>query len=57
MAEDGGGEGSSGEDPRIKVLEHYCLKTLKQVSDPHYLEWWKQAIPPRVSAACTVCIM
>jgi len=34
MAEDGGGEGgSSGEDPRIKVLEHYCLKTLKQVSD------------------------
>lgn len=31
MAEDGDGEDGSGGDPRMKLLELYSLKTLKQV--------------------------
>lgn len=31
MAEDGDGEEGSGGDPRMKLLELYGLKTLKQV--------------------------
>lgn len=32
MAEDGDGEEGSGGDPRMKLLELYSLKTLKQVA-------------------------
>ena len=33
MAEEGEGGGGGGEDPRIEMLQQYCLKTMKQASE------------------------
>lgn len=33
MAEEGEAGGGGGEDPRIEMLQQYCLKTMKQVSE------------------------
>ena len=33
MAEEGESGGGGGEDPRIEMLQQYCLKTMKQVSE------------------------
>ena len=33
MAEEGEAGGGGGEDPRIEMLQQYCLKTMKQASE------------------------